>query len=70
MQSCHLPTLEVTIKYYVMFQIVFASLHLAVLSTGGVKCYVLKLYHPPLYYGQHDDITTKNDDISNDIMTS
>ena len=54
MQSCHIPTVEVKIKYYVMFQIVFAILHQAVLSTGGVKCYALKLYHPPLYYGQHD----------------
>jgi len=33
-------------KYYV---IVFANLHQAVLSTGGVKCYALKLYHPPQY---------------------
>jgi len=40
--------------YIVMFQIVFASLHQAVLSKGGVKCYALKLYHPPQYYGQHD----------------
>jgi len=33
----------------VMFQLVFATLHQAVLSTGGVKCYALKLYHPPQY---------------------
>jgi len=32
-----------------MFQLVFATLHQAVLSTGGVKCYALKLYHPPQY---------------------
>jgi len=42
-------TVEVTIKDYVMFQIVFATLHQAGLSTGGVKCYTLKLYHPPQY---------------------
>ena len=35
MQSCHFTTVEVTIKYYVMFQIVFASLHQAVLITGS-----------------------------------
>jgi len=70
MQPCHFPKVEVTIKDYVMFQIVFATLHQAGLSTG-VKCYALKLYHPPQYMvSMISDITMTNDDISNNVMTS
>jgi len=55
----------VTIKYHVIFQIVFATLHQAVLSTGEVS----SAYHPPQYYGQHDDFIMTSDDICNDITT-
>ena len=71
MQPCNFPTVEVTIKDYVMFQIVFATLHQVGLSTGGVKCYARKLYHPPQYMvNMILDITMTNDDISNNVMTS
>ena len=49
MQPSHFPTVEVTTKDYVMFQKGFATLHQAVLSTGGFQCYAQKLYHPPPY---------------------
>jgi len=66
------PTVEVTIKDYVMFQIVFATLHQAGLSTGGVKCYTLKLYHPPQYMVNMiwHDMTSQWHDITMTMMIS